>query len=184
MDSIHGVDLNPFAVAIARFRLTVAGLKAMGERSLVGVPPLGYHLAIGDSLLGEQGGVPAQLPFEEDEDAEKKATYLYDTEDLKEYSGILSPGSTTWSWATRRTSRSRTRRSTTLTARRTRRATGSTRCRCRSWSCSSGWRSRASRGRAPGYVGQITSNSFMKREFGKKLIEDLFGGPSSTTRST
>ena len=27
-----------------------------------------------------------------------------------------------------------------------------------------------------GYVGQITSNSFMKREFGKKLIENLLSG--------
>jgi hypothetical protein len=29
-------------------------------------------------------------------------------------------------------------------------------------------------GRAAGYVGQITANSFMKREFGKKLIEEFF----------
>ena len=29
-------------------------------------------------------------------------------------------------------------------------------------------------GRGSGYVGQITSNSFMKREFGKKLIEEFF----------
>ena len=65
LDSIHGVDLNPFAVAIARFRLTVAGLQAVGERSLVEDAPLGYHLAVGDSLLGEPGGVPAQLPFDE-----------------------------------------------------------------------------------------------------------------------
>ena len=27
-----------------------------------------------------------------------------------------------------------------------------------------------------GFVGQITSNSFMKREFGKKLIEEYFAG--------
>src|SRR5690606_30135767 len=50
MDSIHGVDLNPFAVAIARFRLTVAGLRATGDRSLVGVPKMPFHLAVGDSL--------------------------------------------------------------------------------------------------------------------------------------
>ena len=35
---------------------------------------------------------------------------------------------------------------------------------------------RGEQGRPAGYVGQITSNSFMKREFGKKLIEDLFAG--------
>ena len=27
---------------------------------------------------------------------------------------------------------------------------------------------------ASGYVGQITANSFMKREFGKKFIEEFF----------
>ncbi|MCS4559072.1 hypothetical protein L9G74_21875, partial [Shewanella sp. C32] len=31
MASISGVDLNPFAVAIARFRLTVAGMRAAGD---------------------------------------------------------------------------------------------------------------------------------------------------------
>ena len=34
LDSIHGVDLNPFAVAIARFRLTVAALQARGDTTL------------------------------------------------------------------------------------------------------------------------------------------------------
>ena len=29
LDAVHGVDLNPFAVAIARFRLTVAALRAL-----------------------------------------------------------------------------------------------------------------------------------------------------------
>ena len=138
MDSIHGVDLNPFAVAIARFRLTVAGLKAMGERSLVGVAPLGYHLAIGDALLGEQGGVPAQLPFEEDADAEKKATYLYDTEDLKEYSGILQPGQYHVVVGNPPYITVKDKRLTTCIARRTRHAIGSMRSRSRSWSCSSG----------------------------------------------
>ena len=32
LDAIHGVDLNPFAVAIARFRLTVAALQASASR--------------------------------------------------------------------------------------------------------------------------------------------------------
>ena len=35
LDAVHGVDLNPFAVAIARFRLTVAALQACG-RALAG----------------------------------------------------------------------------------------------------------------------------------------------------
>jgi hypothetical protein len=32
----------------------------------------------------------------------------------------------------------------------------------------------AQNGRSAGYVGMITANSFMKREFGKKLIEEFF----------
>ncbi|WP_307961723.1 hypothetical protein [Salinispora arenicola] len=33
-----------------------------------------------------------------------------------------------------------------------------------------------------GYVGQITANSFMKREFGKRLIVSLFGQQVELTR--
>ena len=54
LDSIHGVDLNPFAIAIARFRLTAAAIKAAGIPTLVAAPAFRYHLAIGDSLLGGQ----------------------------------------------------------------------------------------------------------------------------------
>ena len=35
---------------------------------------------------------------------------------------------------------------------------------------------RGEQGRGAGYVGQITGNGFMKQEFGRKVIEDLFGG--------
>ena len=36
-------------------------------------------------------------------------------------------------------------------------------------------------GLGAGYVGQITANSFMKREFGKKLIEEFFADESTST---
>ena len=45
------MDINPFAVAIARFRLLVAALHAAGDTSIeqnIGYTP---HLAAGDSLL-------------------------------------------------------------------------------------------------------------------------------------
>lgn len=55
LDATHGVDLNPFAVAISRFRLTVAALFALGEP---GKPmpfhnqmELPLHVAVGDSLI-------------------------------------------------------------------------------------------------------------------------------------
>ncbi len=168
MDSIHGVDLNPFAVAIARFRLTVAGIRAAGETSLVGVPPLGFHLAIGDSLLGEQGGGVGL--FDDNE------TFSYDSEDLGEYAGILKPGQyhvvvgnppyiTVKDKVLNQIYR-------------------------KAYSTAAGTYSlsvpfvelffrlavRGEIGRNAGYVAQITSNSFMKRGFGKKLIEELFAG--------
>ncbi|MGH3516103.1 MAG: BREX-2 system adenine-specific DNA-methyltransferase PglX, partial [Haloechinothrix sp.] len=51
LNGVHGVDLNPFAVEIARFRLIVAALKATGERSLEKAPDFTLNLANGDSLL-------------------------------------------------------------------------------------------------------------------------------------
>ncbi len=173
MASIHGVDINPFAAAIARFRLTVAGLKAAGERSLVGVPAMGFRLAIGDSLLGVQGGLVQSFDFDEDEGA---AGFSYDTEDLNEYFGILQPGQyhvvvgnppyiTPGDPALN--ALYRTAYKTTY----------------RQYALSVPFMEllfrlaiRGEQGQGAGYVAQITSNSFMKREFGKKLIEYLFAG--------
>ena len=57
LDSIHGVDLNPFAIAIARFRLLLAALNECGIRRLSDAPGFEIHLACGDSLLhGSPGG--------------------------------------------------------------------------------------------------------------------------------
>lgn len=172
MNSIHGVDLNPFAVAIARFRLTVAGLLAMGDRSLVGVPNLGFHLAIGDSLLGEFGGAPEALRFEEEEDE----TYFYDGEDIKEYAGILKPGQyhvvvgNPPYITVKDKALNALYRLSYQTA-------------VRKYALSAPFMElffrlaiKGGRGQGAGYAGQITANSFMKREFGKKLIEYLFAG--------
>ena len=49
--AVHGVDLNPFAVAIARFRLIVASLNACGIKRLADAPGWELRLACGDSLL-------------------------------------------------------------------------------------------------------------------------------------
>jgi hypothetical protein len=51
LDAIAGVDLNPFAVEIARFRLLVAALRAAGETRLAAAPDFRFQLATGDSLL-------------------------------------------------------------------------------------------------------------------------------------
>lgn len=174
MSSIHGVDVNPFAVAIARFRLTVAGLRVTGERSLVGVPAMGFRLAIGDSLLGEQGGVPELQQLFQDE--EQTATYLYDAEDLAEYGEILRPGqyhvvvgNPPYIPVKDEALNQAYRAAYTTTYRK--------------YALSVPFMElfyrlsiHGQQGQGAGYSGQITSNSFMTREFGKKVIEELFAG--------
>ncbi|WP_272910824.1 BREX-2 system adenine-specific DNA-methyltransferase PglX [Arthrobacter sp. FW306-07-I] len=169
LDSIHGVDLNPFAVAIARFRLTVAALRACGESSLVTAPAFSYHLAVGDSLIGQQGR-QGDL-FEDGEDA-----YSYTSEDIGDYKGILEPGTyhvvvgnppyitvkdkalNEWYRRAYETCAGKYALSVPFMELFFRLAI------------------RGSADTAAGHVGQITSNSFMKREFGKKLIQDLLSG--------
>ena len=51
LDGVWGVDINPFAVAIARFRLIVAAVLACGIKRLKDAPGWKIHLATGDSLL-------------------------------------------------------------------------------------------------------------------------------------
>lgn len=173
MASIHGVDINPFAVAIARFRLTVAGLKATGERSLVGAPAMGFRLAIGDSLLGVRGGLDQSFDFD---DGEGVAAFSYDTEDLNEYFGILQPGqyhvvvgNPPYITPKDKALNARYRLSYTTAVRKYALSVPFMELLFR-------LAIRGERGQGAGYVGQITSNSFMKREFGKKLIEYLFAG--------
>lgn len=188
MNSIHGVDLNPFAVAISRFRLTVAGIRAAGEKSLVGVPALGFHLAIGDSLLGEQGGTgdrlfddgTLDLGIDNALDAALvepiETVYTYDTEDIGEYIGILKPGQyhvvvgNPPYITVKDPVLNAAYRSAYKTAHRQYQLT------VPFMELFFRLAIRGEQGRGAGFTGQITSNGFMKREFGKKLIEELFGG--------
>ncbi|MGD9620623.1 MAG: BREX-2 system adenine-specific DNA-methyltransferase PglX [Mycolicibacterium sp.] len=172
MASIHGVDINRFAIAIARFRLTVAGLKATGERSLVGVPAIGFHLAIGDSLLGVRGGLDQTFDF----DDEAGAAFTYDTEDLNEYFGILQPsqyhvvvGNPPYI-TVRDPALGVLYRAMYRTAHREFQLTAPF------MELMFRLAIRGEQGRGAGYVGQLTGNGFMKQEFGRKVIEDLFGG--------
>jgi len=51
LDSIYGVDINPYAIAIARFRLLLAAMKASDITRLLDAPNFKIHLVCGDSLL-------------------------------------------------------------------------------------------------------------------------------------
>lgn len=173
MASIHGVDINPFAVAIARFRLTVAGLKAAGEHSLVGVPAMGFRLAIGDSLLGVRGGLDQTFDFD---DGEGAVGFSYDTEDLNEYFGILHPGQYHVVVGNPPYIQPKDKALNALYRIAYVSASGKYALSAPFVELLFRLAIRGAQGQGAGYVGQITSNSFMKREFGKKLIEYLFAG--------
>ncbi|MFZ2526308.1 MAG: BREX-2 system adenine-specific DNA-methyltransferase PglX [Rhodococcus sp. (in: high G+C Gram-positive bacteria)] len=173
LSSVYGVDLNPFAVAIAKFRLIVAALKACGETTLVNAPKFTLNLANGDSLLHgtEQGGAEAldygDLSFDKDAVV---SGFAYSTEDVTLLRKILAPGQydvvvgnppyiTVKDKALNARYREIYRR-----------------CH-REYALTIPFMERffslASTGLRPGWIGQITSNSFMKREFGVPIVEQF-----------
>ena len=50
LDCVYGADINPYAVAIARFRLTLSFLEKAGYKKLAEAPALPLHLVVADSL--------------------------------------------------------------------------------------------------------------------------------------
>ncbi|MCP4694213.1 MAG: hypothetical protein GY859_39635, partial [Desulfobacterales bacterium] len=89
LKAVHGVDLNPFATAIARFRLLVAALKASGLQKLKDAPAFTINLATGDALLhgrrpGKIGATKGYLPGQD------PLIHYYETEDAEELKRILS----------------------------------------------------------------------------------------------
>lgn len=171
MKAIHGVDINPAAVAITQFRLTVAFMKAAEEPKLDGqlsVPE--FTMLAGDTLYWGPGSSGADsLPMQ-------YSQHGWQTEDLELLSDVLAPGQydvvvgnppyiTVQDTALRSFYRARfspyckgkyalTVPSMVVFFHLARESDVTT---------SAGW------------VGQITSNSFMKRSFGKPLIEEFFG---------
>lgn len=61
LDAVFGADLNPYAVAIARFRLTLAVLDKAGFTNLSGAPELPLHVVVADSLLHNPHGKQAEF---------------------------------------------------------------------------------------------------------------------------
>ena len=110
LDAVWGVDINPFAVAIARFRLTVAALQRRRTTTLARRtrPASRIHVLAGDSLW-----------FSHDQDAlfaRQGRLRLLHRGQGRPRRGARPAASTTPSSRTRPTSRSRTRRSTPPTA--------------------------------------------------------------------
>ena len=174
LDGVYGVDVNPFAAAIARFRLLVAALRAARVQRLEEAPNFRIHVAAGDSLLhGRRFGELDLGSGAEQLAAREEFGHAFLAEDLDALNRILGqryhvvvgnpPYVTVKDKAANRLYRDRYDA-----------------CYMK-YALSAPFAERffdlAIRGNAvhlAGYVGQITSNSFMKREFGRKLIEKLF----------
>ncbi|MEU3217073.1 BREX-2 system adenine-specific DNA-methyltransferase PglX [Streptomyces sp. NPDC006971] len=180
LDSVHGVDLNPFAVAIARFRLLVAAMAASGVRTLGDAAKYEWpiHLAVGDSLIKARQ-LELALVLSEDEDGgiegDPLTEFTYTTEDVHEHPGILQQGRYhvvvgNPPYITVQDKKLNELYRELYSA-----------CN-REYALSIPFSQRffelAKKGHEDGsgcgIVGQITANSFMKREFGGKLIEEHF----------
>ena len=171
LDAIAGVDLNPFAVEIARFRLLVAALRAADVHRLAAAPGFVVHLAAGDSLLHGRHFFRNELGGAE-EGFRRVLRHHYVAEDTAELDRILGrqyhavvgnpPYITPKDAAMRDAYReiySSCFRSYGLGVPFTERFFDLAQS--------------ASSGSAPGYIGLIVANSFMKREFGSRLIEEV-----------
>ncbi|WP_433391047.1 BREX-2 system adenine-specific DNA-methyltransferase PglX [Micromonospora sp. KLBMP9576] len=174
LGQVTGVDINPFAVAIARFRLLIAAMKECGLTSLERTPSWTVRVATGDSLLHwgrksrHQGDLIAELEGRDafayaTEDADVLADYLREGQ----YTVVVGnpPYITVADAARNKLYRDIypdvCHRQYALTVPFAKRFFDLAR------------RSDEHGDRA-GHVGQITGNGFMKREFGKILIEDYF----------
>ncbi|HJT78702.1 MAG TPA: BREX-2 system adenine-specific DNA-methyltransferase PglX [Gemmataceae bacterium] len=160
--AVHGVDLNPYALAIARFRLLLAAWQACGITSLANAPEFRLNLACGDSLLhGSTTAVQGSLGF-------AGLHHHYQPEDAEELERLLRPGSY---HAVVANPPYITPKDRGLNEKYRERYSA---CHMK-YSLAVPFMQRifdlACEG---GFTGQITANSFMKREFGKKLIEEFF----------
>ncbi|MBU2668295.1 BREX-2 system adenine-specific DNA-methyltransferase PglX [Actinoplanes bogorensis] len=176
LSQVTGVDINPFAVAIARFRLMIAALNECGLNDLETAPAFELRLATGDALLGWGRTSTHQGELVYDESNDSKA-FAFNSEDFDELADYLSLGR--YSVVVGNPPYIAVKDSALRSL-----------YRKRFSACSGRYvltvpfaqlffrlaKRGAADGSGAGYVGQITSNSFMKREFGKKLINEYFAG--------
>lgn len=169
--AVHGVDLNPFAVAIAKFRLMVAALQACGEPSLEEAPNFHFNLAAGDSLL--HGGHQLSLQFEDFDADAQISGFTYETEDLAALKEILQPSRYDVVVANPPYITVKDKRLNTAYRELYRTCKGTYALTVPFMERVFQLAKRPSGDQPAGWTGQITSNSFMKREFGSKLIEEF-----------
>lgn len=168
LDSIHGVDINPFAVAIAKFRLLLVAMRSCDIQRLTDAPAFHVNVACGDSLLhGENRTSTGQnlMDFADGATDQEMYAHAYPGEDLQRVRTLLRPGIYHCVVANPPYIVPKDRKLNEWYRRRFQA------CHMK-YSLAVPFMQQiyqlAARG---GYTGQITANSFMKREFGKRLIE-------------
>ncbi len=167
LEHIYGVDINPYAVSIARFRLTLQFLETGSYLRLAGAPAPVLHVIVADSLYYGFAGGQGDLGEQPAADLDRWYGVRFSLEDPEEARKILL-----------RTYAAVVGNPPYITVKdpnlrefyRTKYAAASGQ-----YALSAPFMQRffqlAKEG--GGYVGQITSNSFMKREFGVNLIEQV-----------
>ncbi|MFJ2587786.1 BREX-2 system adenine-specific DNA-methyltransferase PglX [Streptomyces sp. NPDC087538] len=174
LNSVHGVDINPFAVAIARFRLLLAAMAAANVRTLADAGRYDWpiHLAVGDSLIEDR---QQELELISVESGKRLVDFAYATEDLDDYPGILERGRYDVVVGNPPYITVKDKKLNALYRELYASCSGK-------YALSVPFAERFFQlakigepdGRRYGMVGQITANSFMKRDFGTKLIEEYF----------
>src|SRR5499433_2150636 len=174
LDPVYDVDVNPYAMAIARFRLLVAALQASKLTTLRHAPGFRLNVAVGDSLLHGRRFEELDLKGETRQPGRAEGLrHAYGVEDLEALNSILGqqyhvvvgnpPYITVKDQGLNQAYRERYSKT------------------CyRQYSLAVPFTERffdlaiyGQNAQPAGYVGMITANSFMKREFGKKLIEEF-----------
>lgn len=168
--SIHGVDVNPFAVAIAKFRLLLAAFRACHVTRLN--QPIDFHVnvACGDSLYH---GKQQQMLLD---GMETDESHYFKAEDAENLRRILQEGTfhvvvanPPYITVKDKAANQAYRNLYSTCHRKYSLAVPFMECIFRL-----AIRTDSNVRVGAGYTGQITANSFMKREFGKKLIEEFF----------
>ena len=164
LSKVYGVDINPYAVAIAKFRLTLSYLEKAGFTKLSQAPKLPLHVAVADSLLYNPQHAQKELFHQDGVDAADWERRAFDFEDEREAREVLHRqyaavvGNPPYITVKDKALRDRYRALYPSAH--------------REYSLSVPFCERIFQlAREGGRTGQITANSFMKREFGKKLIE-------------
>jgi len=183
LERIAGIDLNPYAVAIARFRLLIAALKMASVRKLRLAPDFHLHVETGDSLLhgfDQRDYTGAQVSLALDTPQENLATvadhlyrHAFAAEDLpatnqilaRKYAAVVGnpPYIAVKDRAVSALYRER------FSSCHGKYALVAPFCE-RFWALAKP----LDNAQRAGYVGLIVGNAFMKREFGKKLVEAFF----------